>query len=321
MGYNDLNHTTKSPRPYQGNSVPVERAARLKFMSESTSLKRMTDIGGRRFVWGERTYVMGVINVTPDSFSNDGVSGDVEAAVRLAVRFQEDGADIIDVGGESTRPPGIYADSEPVSVEEELGRVLPMIESIRRETDLPVSIDTYKGEVAQAAVAAGASVINDVWALQRDPEMLGVAANADVPVVLMHNQNGTKYDDLVPDVIEGLKQRVKAAAEGGVKRENIVVDPGMGFGKTAEQNLEILRRLDEFGELELPLLVGMSRKSTIGYVLDLPVEDRVEGTAATVALSIAGGADIVRVHDVKEMARVARMSDAVARGWSHDDAD
>ncbi len=264
---------------------------------------------------------MGVINVTPDSFSNDGVGKDVDEALRLAEQFQEDGADIIDVGGESTRPPGIYAKSEPVSTEEELDRVLPMIESITGETNLPVSIDTYKAEVAQAAIEAGALMINDVWALQRDPDMQRVAASAGVPVVLMHNQVGTDYDDLVPDVIEGLRQRVDKALLGGVKRENIIVDPGMGFGKTAEQNLETLRRLDEFRELELPLLVGMSRKSTIGYVLGLPVEDRVEGTAATVALSIAGGADIVRVHDVKEMARVARMTDAVARGWSQDDAD
>ncbi len=283
-------------------------------------IKGITDIGGKRFVWGERTYVMGVINVTPDSFSNDGVDGDVEGAVRLAAMFQEDGADIIDVGGESTRPPGIYSNSKPISADEELSRVIPMIEAIKRETDLPVSIDTYKAEVAQAAIEAGASIINDVWALQRDPDMLGVAADADVPVVLMHNQVGTEYVDLAPDVINGLRGRVDAALNGGVRTENIIVDPGMGFGKTAEQNLEILRRLDEFEALGLPLLMGMSRKSTIGYVLGLPVEERVEGTAATVALSIAGGADIVRVHDVKEMARVARMTDAVVRGWSQDDA-
>ena len=263
---------------------------------------------------------MGVINVTPDSFSNDGVGSDVAAAVRLAAQFQEDGADIIDMGGESTRPPGIYGDSKPVSADQELGRVLPTIEAIKRETGLPVSIDTYKAAVAQAAIQAGASMINDVWALQRDPEMLRIAAAADVPVVLMHNQAGTEYDDVVQDVIEGLQQRANTAVEGGVRPENVIVDPGMGFGKTAEQNLEILRRLDEFEALGLPLLVGMSRKSTIGYVLGLPVEDRVEGTAAMVALSIAGGADIVRVHDVKEMARVARMTDAVVRGWSQDDA-
>lgn len=289
-------------------------------MELPTPIRGSTEIGGRRFAWGERTYVMGVINVTPDSFSNDGVGDDVDAAVRLAARFQEDGADIIDVGGESTRPPGIYVGSKPVSADEELGRVLPMIEAIRRETDLPVSIDTYRAAVAHAALDAGASMINDVWALQRDPDMLRVAADAGTPVVLMHNQVGTQYDDLVPDVIEGLRQRVDAAMKGGVRPENIIVDPGMGFGKTAEQNLEILRRLGEFDALRLPLLVGMSRKSTIGYVLELPVDERVEGTAATVALSIAGGADIVRVHDVREMARVARMTDAVVRGWSQDDA-
>ena len=283
-------------------------------------VRGVTNIGGRRFVWGERTYVMGVINVTPDSFSNDGVGGDVDAAVRMAAQFQEHGADIIDVGGESTRPPGIYGNSKPVSVDEELGRVVPMIEAIKRETDLPVSIDTYKAAVAQAAIEAGASIINDIWAFQRDPEMRKVAADAVMPVVLMHNQVGTEYDDPVPDIVEGLRQRVDAAVHGGVRQENIIVDPGMGFGKTAEQNLEILRRLGEFGALGLPLLVGMSRKSTIGLVLGLPVDDRVEGTAATVALSIAGGADIVRVHDVKEMARVARMTDAVVRGWSQDDA-
>ena len=183
-----------------------------------------------------------------------------------------------------------------------------------------MSIDTYKASVAQAAIEAGASMINDVWALQRDSDMLRVAADADVSVVLMHNQVGTEYDDVVPDVIEGMRGRVDAALKGGMRVENIIVDPGMGFGKTAEQNLEILRRLGEFDTLGLPLLVGMSRKSTIGYVLGLPVEDRVEGTAATVALSIAGGTDIVRVHDVKEMARVARMTDAVVRGWSQGDA-
>ena len=285
-----------------------------------TPAKGITNIGGRRFVWGERTYVMGVINVTPDSFSNDGVGYDVDAAVRMAVRFQEDSADIIDVGGESTRPPGIYGNSKPVTADEELSRVLPMIEAIKRETDLPVSIDTYKAAVAQAAIEAGASMINDVWALQRDPDMLRVVAEADMPVVLMHNQVGTEYDDVVPDVIEGMRGRVDAALKGGMRVENIIVDPGMGFGKTAEQNLEILRRLGEFDTLGLPLLVGMSRKSTIGYVLGLPVEDRAEGTAATVALSIAGGADIVRVHDVKEMSRVARMTDAVIRGWSQADA-
>ena len=272
-------------------------------------------IGGATFEWGSRTYVMGVINATPDSFSGDGVGANVDGALAQARSFEEWGADIIDVGGESTRPPSIYAGSEPVTADKELERVLPIIRAIVEETDVPVSIDTYKAEVARQAVEAGASMINDVWALQRDPDMAGAAAGLGVPVVLMHNQNHTDYDDVVPDVISRLSWLADRAVEAGVRRDGIVVDPGMGFGKTAQHNLEILRRLDEFRATGLPLLVGMSRKSTIGYVLDLPIDERVEGTAATVALSIAGGADIVRVHDVREMARVARMSDAVVRGW------
>lgn len=282
---------------------------------------RMTNIGGRTFIWGERTYIMGILNVTPDSFSNDGVGGDIDAAVRQAVRFQQDGADIIDIGGESTRPPSIYGKSNPVSADEEISRVLPVIETLAKETDLPLSIDTYKAAVAKAAVEAGASMINDIWAFQRDPDMSAVASDAGAAVVLMHNQNGTEYDDVVPDVISTLRRRVDTAVDAGVDGNRIVIDPGMGFGKTAKHNLEILRRLDEIAALGLPLLVGMSRKSTIGYVLDLPVDQRMEGTAAAVALSIAGGADIVRVHDVKEMARVARMTDAVMRGWKDANGD
>ena len=273
------------------------------------------EIGGSTFEWGSRTYVMGVINATPDSFSGDGVGSNVEAALAQARLFEQEGADIIDVGGESTRPPSIYAGSEPVTADRELERVLPTIRAITQETDVPVSIDTYKAEVARQAVAAGASMINDVWALRRDAEMARTAAELGVPVVLMHNQDHTEYDDVVPDVIARLAWLADRAVEAGVRRDGIVLDPGMGFGKTAQHNLEILRRLGEFRATGLPLLVGMSRKSTIGYVLDLPVEERVEGTAATVALSIAGGADIVRVHDVREMVRVARMSDAVVRGW------
>ncbi len=259
---------------------------------------------------------MGVINATPDSFSGDGVGANVDAALAQARSFEREGADIIDVGGESTRPPSLYAGSEPVPADVELERVLPIIRAITEETDVPVSIDTYKAEVAREAVEAGASMINDVWALQRDPEMASTAAELGVPVVLMHNQDHTDYDDVVPDVISRLSWLAERAVETGVRRDGIVLDPGMGFGKTAQHNLEILRRLGEFRATGLPLLVGMSRKSTIGYVLDLPVDERVEGTAATVALSIAGGADIVRVHDVREMARVARMSDAVVRGWT-----
>ncbi len=279
-------------------------------------VRGITKIGKSTFEWGSRTYVMGVINATPDSFSGDGVGSSVDAALAQARSFEREGADIIDVGGESTRPPSLYQGSEPVPADVELARVLPIVRAITEETDIPVSIDTYKAKVAREAVEAGASMINDVWALQRDPEMARTAAELGVPVVLMHNQDHTDYDNVVPDVISRLSWLAHRAEEAGVRRDNIVLDPGMGFGKTAQHNLEILRRLDEFRATGLPLLVGMSRKSTIGYVLDLPVDERVEGTAATVALSIAGGADVVRVHDVREMARVARMSDAVVRGWS-----
>ena len=275
-----------------------------------------TTIGGRVFEWGARTYVMGVINVTPDSFSGDGVGTDIDTARRLALDFQAWGADILDIGGESTRPPAIYTGAGPVSTDEELSRVIPVIEALAGRIEIPISIDTYKARVAEEAIGAGASMINDVWALGRDPEMGHLAADKGTPIVLMHNQEGTDYDDLVPDVIEALRSAMEKAKAAGVPSDNTILDPGMGFGKTAEHNLEILRRLDEFGQLGRPLLVGMSRKSTIGYVLDLPVEERLEGTAATVALSVAGGADIVRVHDVKEMVRVARMTDAIVRGWS-----
>ena len=266
--------------------------------------------GKWEMAWGRRTYVMGIVNATPDSFSGDGLEHDVEAAVEQGLRFQAEGADIIDVGGESTRP-----GSTPVDATEEMRRILPVIRGLASKLDIPVSIDTYKSEVARAALDAGASIINDVWGLKRDPDMARLAASAGVPVILMHNQVGTDYADLVPDVMGALRSSLETALEAGVPAENVILDPGMGFGKTAEHNLEILRRLAEFKALGRPLLVGMSRKRTIGYVLDAPVDDRVEGTAATVALSVANGADIVRVHDVKVMARVARMSDAVVRGW------
>ena len=263
---------------------------------------------------------MGVLNATPDSFSGDGLGSDVDAAVEQALRFQEWGADIIDVGGESARPPSTYPGATSTSLEDELKRVIPVVEALARKLDIPISVDTYKARVAGEALAAGASMINDVWGFKRDPDIAQVAADSGVPVILMHNQDHTRYDDLVPDVIDSLRHTADQAVLAGVLVENIILDPGMGFGKTAEHNLEILRRLDEFMVLERPLLIGMSRKSTIGQVLGLPVDERVEGTAATVALAIEKGADIVRVHDVKEMVRVARMSDAIVRGWKQDHA-
>jgi dihydropteroate synthase len=277
-------------------------------------------IGGRTFDWGAKTFVMGVINVTPDSFSGDGVAissagagVDVERVVRMARQFVEWGCDIIDVGGESTRPAFTYADAAPTSEADELRRVIPVIRAIVEAVDLPVSIDTYKVPVARAALEVGASLVNDVWALQRDPEMAGVVAEAGVPVVLMHNQDHTRYGDVVPDVIARLVGLRDGAIAARISPDKIILDPGIGFGKTAEHNLELLGRLDELQVLGAPIMVGTSRKSTIGKVLDLPPDQRVEGTAATVALSIAGGADIVRVHDVREMVRVTRMSDAIIR--------
>ena len=288
-------------------------------MTGGRAVEWTVDIGGRRFEWGSRTYVMGIVNVTPDSFSGDGLAGDVDAAVRQALAFEAQGADIVDVGGESSRPPGsVYgAGAASVSVDEELARVMPVLERLRGALGIPVSVDTTKPEVARRAVAAGASLINDVWGLQGDPELADVAAQTGTPIVLMHNQLGTTYHDLIPDVIESLRASVDAAVTRGVPRERVIVDPGFGFGKTAAHNLELIRRLGDIRDaLGLPVLVGVSRKSTIGTVLDgLPPEERLEGTAAAVALSIASGADIVRVHDVQAMARVARLSDAIARGW------
>ena len=267
-------------------------------------------------MWGTRTYVMGVVNLTPDSFAGDGLGHDVEAAVDLALRMEAEGADIIDVGGESTRRYDNRPGAVPVGADEELLRVIPVIERLAGRLTVPISVDTYKPEVASRCLEAGACMVNNVWGVRANPDMMQVAVRHQVPVVLMHNQVGHEYRDLVLDVVEALGSAVTRAMEAGVARENVIVDPGIGFGKVADQSLEIEGRLSELNVLGLPVLVGPSRKSHIGLVLgDLPTEERLEGTAAAVALCIAGGADIVRVHDVKEMVRVARMSDAIIRGW------
>jgi dihydropteroate synthase len=261
------------------------------------------------FDWGHRTYVMGVINVTPDSFSGDGLGDDADGAVALAVRMAEDGADLIDVGGMSSRP-----GHQEIPDQEELRRVMSVLPRVAATAQVPVSVDTYRYSVAEAAVQSGATIINDIWGLKREPRLAELAAREGCMLVLMHNQVGTDYQDLVAEVVASLGRSVMVAEAAGVPREQLVIDPGIGFGKTAEQNLEVLRRLDELKVLSLPILLGTSRKSTIGKVLGLPVEDRLEGTAATVALGIAAGADIVRVHDVAPMVRVARMADAIVRG-------
>lgn len=290
-------------------------------------------IGGRTLVWGSRTYVMGVLNITPDSFSGDGLLGGHPSAgsedllprvLRQAREFVESGADILDIGGESTRP-----GAEEVSSTEEADRVLPVIQAIAAELDTLISVDTYKASVARAAIQAGAHMINDVWSLRADPDMAGVAASENVPLILMHNRSswanaevkerlgghyiGMAYQNLLEDIRRELMESVAIAHAAGVTDDKIILDPGIGFGKTVEQNLELLNRLNELRDLGYPILLGPSRKSFIGYTLNLPPQERLEGTASAVAVGILRGADIVRVHDVKFMARLARMTDAIVR--------
>jgi dihydropteroate synthase len=270
-------------------------------------------VGPLRLELRSRTYLMGILNVTPDSFAGNGVM-EVESAVARGKVMLAEGADIIDVGGESTRPGAIS-----VPLEEELRRVIPVVEHLVEELGAPVSVDTRKAEVARQALRAGAGMVNDVSALRADPQMAAVVAEAQVPVVLMHmGMRPTEQEqadgDVVTEIRVHLAERIEAAVAAEIPRERILVDPGFGFGKTVQQNLELLRRLGEFRALEQPLLISTSRKGTIGKVLGgLPVEERVEGTAATVAVAIVHGVDIVRVHDVRAMARVARMTDAIVR--------
>lgn len=257
---------------------------------------------------GDKTYIMGILNVTPDSFSDGGSYRCVEAAVKRAKEMVEEGAHIIDVGGESTRP-----GHQPVDPEEEICRVVPVIERLVVELNVPVSVDTSKAVVAKKALEAGAHMVNDIWGLQRDPEIARVVSNSGAGLIMMHNRDDKEYKDLMGDIIKFLRDSVSIAKSAGIAESALSIDPGIGFGKTMEHNMEVLRRLKELKTIGLPILLGTSRKSFIGNTLNLPVDDRVEGTAATVALGIAGGADIVRVHDVREMARVARMTDAVVR--------
>ena len=280
-------------------------------------------IGPRTFVWGARTYIMGVINVSPDSFSGDGLAS-VDAAAEQARRFIDEGADLLDVGGQSTRPGANASEAgfDEISEAEEIRRVVPVIERLRGDLPgTPISIDTYKPAVARAAIAAGAHLLNDIEGFRRDPELARIAAGAGVPAVVMHNQRGREARDVIGDIIDGLRASIEIARDAGLPRERLIIDPGFGFGWKPEQNIEMLRRLRELETLGLPLLVGTSRKSTIGAVLGgASAGERLYGTAASVALSIANGADIVRVHDVAAMKQVALVADAVARGWPRADA-
>ena len=278
-----------------------------------------TTWAGQRLEWGRKTYVMGIINVTPDSFAGDGIAIEtmtreeiVKRAVAQARSFVAEGAAMIDVGGESTRP-----HFAPLGLVEELERVIPVIEALRSNlpADVLISIDTYKAEVARQALDAGASIINDIRALRHDAAMTTLAGEREVPVVLMANMREIQKREIVSDVLRFLASSIERALAAGVAWERIIIDPGIGFGTTPQENLTLLRRLGELRVLGRPILLGVSRKSTIGLVLGgLPPEERVEGTAAAVALGIAQGADVVRVHDVREMMRVVKMSDAIVRG-------
>ncbi len=279
----------------------------------------ITRCGNAEFRWGERTYVMGIINLSPDSFSGDGIT-DLETAVAQAHSLVSQGADILDIGGESTRP-----GSTPISIDEEIRRVVPVIERLVSEVTIPLSIDTCKSDVARRALEAGAAMINDQWGLKKDQRLAELAVEWNVPLILMSNQRDkggydaeiqrdtAYYKDIMAEVTASLWKSLELALKLGVPRESVIIDPGIGFGKTWRQELEIIRRLEELKELGRPILIGPSRKSFIGLVLDLPADERLEGTAAAIAIGIVKGADIVRVHDVQQMVRVCRMSDAIVR--------
>lgn len=291
-------------------------------------------INGHTLDWGKRTYIMGILNLTPDSFSGDGLLKkddqqggtqiDLEALLEIGRNFVENGADIIDIGGESTRP-----GAKTIGTEEELERVLPAIKTLAKNLDVIISIDSYKSKVAEAAIKEGAHIVNDVWGFHADPDLAKVAASYKTPVILMHNRSdwanaeikerlggryvGIPYENLMEDVKRELLESVSIAQTAGIADDQIIIDPGIGFGKSVEQNLELLDRLEEIRALDYPVLLGPSRKSFIGYTLNLPPDQRLEGTAAAVAIGIARGADIIRVHDVPFMSRVVRMADAIVR--------
>ena len=276
-----------------------------KSQKEKTRMK----IGNREFDTKNETYIMGILNVTPDSFSDGGKFNHLDAALAHAEQMIRDGADIIDIGGESTRPGHTV-----ISDEEEIARVTPVIEALKKEFDVPVSIDTYKSHVAEAAIQAGADLVNDIWGLKYDEKMADVIAKYNVACCLMHNREKAEYQNFLKDFMDDMKECVRIAKNAGIADDQIILDPGVGFGKTYEQNLEVLKRLGELKTLGYPILLGTSRKSVIGNTLDLPPQERVEGTIATTVLGIRDGVDIVRVHDVEKNLRAAKMADAIYRG-------
>jgi dihydropteroate synthase len=283
-----------------------------------------TRIGSGTFTWGTRTFLMGIINATPDSFSGDGLlagqvagSEPTASAVGQAIAMADAGADLLDIGGESTRPGHAVVDEA-----DEIARVVPVIRAIRSALpDMPLSVDTSKPAVALAALEAGADLVNDIWGVAADDALVRIAAEQHVPIVLMHNRDEARYTTLIPEIVADLQRAVERALHAGVNWDDIIIDPGFGFGKTAEHNLALLRELPSLAILGRPILLGTSRKSTLGRVLDLPVDQRLEATLATTALAIAAGVDVIRVHDVRENVRAARMADAVVRGtWPEEGA-
>src|SRR5699024_262125 len=264
------------------------------------------------FDYNKRTYIMGILNVSPDSFSDGGKFNSIDQALKHALEMVEEGADIIDLGGESTRPGHIYVDVDYVDVDEELKRVIPVVKKLKEELDTPISVDTYKAKVADESLKLGAEMINDIWGLRKYKDMANVIAKHNAYVCIMHNQDGTEYDkDIIESIKEFLLESVDIAIEAGIDKNKIVLDPGIGFGKTYEQNLEVLKRLGELKTLGYPILLGTSRKSVIGNTLNLPPQERVEGTIATTVLGIRDGVDIVRVYDVEKDLRAAKMADAI----------
>lgn len=266
-------------------------------------------IGNREFETEGHTYVMGILNVTPDSFSDGGRWNDRDLALRHVENMISEGADLIDVGGESTRPGYIM-----LSEEEEIARVVPVIEAIKANFDIPVSLDTYKGAVAEAGIKAGADLMNDIWGLKYDSDMAGIIAKAGIPCCLMHNRKETTYSDFMQDVAADLAETLYLAERAGIDKNSIILDPGVGFAKTYEQNLEVIHCLEELKVLGCPLLLGCSRKSVVGLTLDLPVDQRLEGTLVTTVMGVEKGCMFVRVHDVKENVRAIRMAEAILRG-------
>ncbi len=299
-------------QPFQSKEVAREveealgRYNRHHYLGDKK--EKFLNLGDKSFRLGERTLIMGILNVTPDSFSDGGQFFNLDQALEHARNMVKEGIDILDIGGESTRP-----QADPISEEEEFRRVLPLLEKLTGELDLPISIDTYKASVAEKALEMGVDMVNDVWGFKADPEMAEVAARYQVPVCIMHNRKVAQYDDLMTEITSELRESIDLALKAGVKEENIILDPGIGFGKTLEHNLEAMHHLEELVALGYPLLLGTSRKSMIGKVLDLPAEERLEGTASTIAYGITRGADIVRVHDIKYMKRVVDMTDAMVR--------